>query len=216
LQLFFQKNWSPRHGEHRDRKHREHKTHHEIAIAFEPLHSIGGFLAAHARAVLNLESTLGALVTLVIVAAACRRRNPGAETPTPQPVSRWVSWAGLPAIATLAVRALSGRAKITVMAAVLAFHFAALQHSIGPWLYASAKSQDACRAAAICIGGSAEGISTRDFPQALRGVSFIKNGFSTSVNRASLGLAMPHPAKGPIALSWDSAKDELICRVTPQ
>jgi hypothetical protein len=116
----------------------------------------------------------------------------------------------------VAVRALSGRAKIAVMAAVLAFHFAALQHNIGPWLYASAKSQDACRAAAICIGGPAEGVSTRDLPQALRGVYFIKNGFSTCVNRASLGLAMPHPAKGPVALSWDSAKDELICRVTPQ
>jgi hypothetical protein len=65
------------------------------------MHSIGGFLSAHARAVLNLESIFGALVTLGIVAVACRRRNPGAETPMAQPASRWVSWVGLPAIVAL-------------------------------------------------------------------------------------------------------------------
>jgi hypothetical protein len=123
----------------------------------------------------------------------------------------------------VAVQALSGRAKGAVMAAVLAFQFAALQHNIGPWLYASEKSQAACQAAALCISGPAKGINVRNLPQTLRGVYFLKSGFSRCVDRASLrGLAKPLAAKGPVALpwdgsvSWDASHDALICRSTPR
>jgi hypothetical protein len=112
----------------------------------------------------------------------------------------------------VATRALSRPAKAAVMVTVLAFHCAVLQHNIGPWQYASEKSQAACRAAAVCTGGSVQRIATRNLPGILHGVYFFANGFSECVDRASAGLPPQTRTNGPVALSWDGAKDELICR----
>lgn len=76
-----------------------------------------------------------------------------------------------------AVDGLSRRARRIVPGVILAFHFAALQHNLNAWEYASGMAKSACTAAAKSVGSGTETTVAPSVPGSLRGVPFFANGF---------------------------------------
>jgi hypothetical protein len=98
---------------------------------------------------------------------------------------------------SLAVDGLRGRARYVLPGLILSFHFAALQHNLNSWRYASEKAKAVSAAAGKCTG------SVAGLPGALQGVPFFANGF-----REALELQQ-ETARAPCVLVWDETKNEL-------
>src|SRR5438270_587549 len=72
---------------------------------------------------------------------------------------------------SLAVGGLRGRARYVIPGLILSFHFAALQHNLNSWEYASAKARAVSAVAGKCTG------SVAGLPGVVQGVPFFANGF---------------------------------------
>ncbi len=120
---------------------------------------------------------------------------------------------------SLAVDGLRGRVRYVIPGLILAFHFAALQHNLNSWEYASEKAEAVSKAAGKCAGPGTRRIVVSGLPGVLRGVPFFVNGFREAVElqRPGAGILVVEaisgsPSDGPAGscvLVWDEAKDEL-------
>jgi hypothetical protein len=69
----------------------------------------------------------------------------------------------------LALDGLTGRMRYVIPGLILVFHWAALEHNLNLWQYASAKAEAAATTAGTCV--------ISGLPRSLRGVPFFANGF---------------------------------------
>jgi protein O-mannosyl-transferase len=99
---------------------------------------------------------------------------------------------------SLAVDGLRGRARYVIPGLILSFHFAALEHNLNSWEYASEKAKAVSAAAGECTG------SVTGLPRVLQGVPFFANGFHEAVE-----LQQASGRAESCILVWDEAKDEL-------
>lgn len=102
---------------------------------------------------------------------------------------------------SLPVQGLRGPARFVIPGLILAFHFAALQHNLNSWQYASEKAEAVCAAAAKCTDSVAR------LPGTLQGVPFFANGFGEAIELQRGSAENRH--SGSCVLVWDKAKDEL-------
>jgi hypothetical protein len=120
---------------------------------------------------------------------------------------------------SLAVDGLRGRVRYVIPALILAFHFAALQHNLNSWEYASEKAKAVSAAAGKCAGPGTQRIVVSGLPGALRGVPFFVNGFreALELHQGTAGIPVVEAVSGSpsdgragsCVLAWDEAKDEL-------
>jgi hypothetical protein len=112
-----------------------------------------------------------------------------------------------------AVEPLGTLARRIVPAAILLFHFAALQHNLTIWQRAGAAAQRACLAVSRC-SGPAPKVSVRNLPGSLEGVYFLGVGFPECIG---MDTHAPPPevemrSSDPADLAWDPASAELRCQ----
>lgn len=120
---------------------------------------------------------------------------------------------------SLAVDGLRGRLRYVIPALILSFHFAALQHNLNSWEYASEKAKAVSAAAGKCAGHGAQRIVVSGLPGVLRGVPFFVNGFREALELQQGSAAIPlvefingapsEERPGSCVLAWDEATDEL-------
>jgi len=120
---------------------------------------------------------------------------------------------------SLTIDGLRGRVRYVIPALILAFHFAALQHNLNAWEYASEKAKAVPAAAAKCAGPETQRIVVSGLPGVLRGVPFFVNGFreALELQQGSAGIPVVEAISGSPAdwragscvLIWDETKDEL-------
>lgn len=101
---------------------------------------------------------------------------------------------------------LSGRTRWAAASAIVLFHFAALQHNLSAWSYASERVRQACASAAAYENVRAEGLPLR-----IRGAQAFNNGFAECVGLAAgdLRRGLGDPARA-VRLEWDPVGDTLI------
>ena len=120
---------------------------------------------------------------------------------------------------SLAIDGLRGRVRYVIPALILAFHFAALQHNLNSWEYASEKAKAVSAAAGKCAGPGTQRIVVSGLPGVLQGVPFFVNGFreALELQRGSARITVveaisggpPDGRAGSCVLVWDEAKDKL-------
>ena len=81
----------------------------------------------------------------------------------------------------VAADGLRGRARWIIPCVILAFHFAALQHNLDLWEYASAKAKATSVAARNCIVPGVGEIAVSGIPSILQGVPFFANGLFEAI-----------------------------------
>jgi hypothetical protein len=131
----------------------------------------------------------------------------------------YLSSAGFCLLLALAADHLTRPARFIVPGVILAFQFAALQHNLDSWEYASSKVAPACEAAARSLGPSSQ-VTAAGIPRFMRGVPAFANGFEECVElrlgrdiqatviRDASGAAAP---PNTTLLVWDPATDQLKC-----
>jgi hypothetical protein len=109
------------------------------------------------------------------------------------------------------VGGLRGRARCIIPGVILAFHFAALQHNLNEWEYASGKAKAACAIAAECARSCNSFSDIRAkipfMPRTLRGVPFFANGFAECIETMD-GQPL---GRSDCVMTWNQAKDEVQC-----
>jgi hypothetical protein len=115
----------------------------------------------------------------------------------------------------VAVESLRGRVRWIIPGVILAFNFAALQHNLDAWEYASGKAKSVCAIAVKCLEPRTENIMTPALPGYLRGVPLFANGFRECVEfQRNLGSGpVQRCAVGdhPLLLIVDEATAEARC-----
>lgn len=123
----------------------------------------------------------------------------------------------------VAAEGLKGRVRWIIPGVILTFNFAALQHNLGAWEYASERAKTASAVVMNCISSGTKEIVVLGLPGRLRGVPFFANGFPESIElrRKGTRIAMESPGKAerrspnePSAtqrLIWDGTEDEILC-----
>jgi hypothetical protein len=109
----------------------------------------------------------------------------------------------------VAAEGLKGRVRWIVPGVILAFNFAALQHNLDAWEYASERAQTASAVAMKRISPGTEGMVS-GLPGSLRGVPFFANGFPESIElqRNSSGITTECHGMAVPRLIWDGAEDK--------
>src|SRR5207247_1779450 len=81
----------------------------------------------------------------------------------------------------VAAEGLRHRGRWIIPGVILAFNFAALQHNLNQWEYASVKAKRICEVAMMCVGPQTENIMPSDLPGSILGVPLFANGFRECV-----------------------------------
>src|SRR5205807_4206276 len=81
----------------------------------------------------------------------------------------------------VAVEGLRGRLRWIIPGVILAFNFAALQHNLDAWEYASGEAKLLCAVAGNSAGPHTDNNITPALPGSIRGVPLFANGFQECV-----------------------------------
>jgi hypothetical protein len=120
----------------------------------------------------------------------------------------------------VAADGLNGRVRWIIPAVILAFNFAALQHNLDSWEYASEKAKATSTAARNCISPGVGEIVVSGIPSILRGVPFFANGLQEAIelqrDRAPLIMTVGGADNPPSShsLIWNRMTEtaECVCR----
>ncbi len=132
----------------------------------------------------------------------------------------YLALVGFALMLATAVDALEGRARWMVPAAILLFHFGALQHNLTAWKSTGEVAKQTCIATAQCAFPNASRLSVWNMPGSLDGVYFLGVGFDECVRmqaESSLPKAEFHsgdPAtnhEDTALLLWDKMNLQLRC-----
>jgi hypothetical protein len=118
----------------------------------------------------------------------------------------------------VAIDGLRRRARWIIPGVILAFHFAALQHNLNAWEYASGMARSACTVTAKSVGPGTETTVASRVPGSLRGVPFFANGFPECLELQRSTTAQQFCRSNgalPSAVLGNRLKDELR-RVEPR
>jgi hypothetical protein len=106
---------------------------------------------------------------------------------------------------------------------ILAFNFAALQHNLDAWEYASERAKTASAVVMNCISPETEGIGVSGLPGSLQGVPFFANGFPEFIELQRKGARIATKCHGIAErwspterattqrLIWDGTEDNFQC-----
>ncbi len=128
--------------------------------------------------------------------------------------------AGFSLMLATAVEPLEQRSRWMVLAAILLFHFAALQHNLTVWQRTGEIAKRACTAVAECALPKTAKVSVWNVPGSLDGVYFLDLGFNecvkmqtqASVPQAEFHRGEPASYQGDRALLlWDNTNSGLSC-----
>jgi hypothetical protein len=127
---------------------------------------------------------------------------------------------GFSLMLAIAVEPLGQRSRWMVLATILLFHFAALQHNLTVWRRTGEIAKRTCTAAVQCALPGAARPSVWNLPGSLDGVYFLGLGFNecvrmqtqSSVPEAEFHRGEPAPYQGDTALLlWDNTNSGLSC-----
>ena len=110
-----------------------------------------------------------------------------------------------------------GKRRVICLAAIAAFHFAALQHNLRLWGEVSRLARQVCQQGAAAVAQVPGTITLQDLPQSINGVYFLKNCTADCLNRESrrsLGWICQQPpetcpAGSSLVLRWNAGRKRL-------
>jgi hypothetical protein len=102
----------------------------------------------------------------------------------------------------LAIDGLTGHWRYLAAAAIVLFHFSALQYNLDSWEYTSAKSKAACDLVARISLTAPKVVVIGKLPGEIRGVQALKNGFPECVE-----FSAGHPVNIEFLPNWPAAAD---------